>query len=766
MDCVQTFVTLAVLLTLDGALEYEKPECAHDNVTFCNLLTSIHKHNEKMAQCGRPAGAPHSINICPICRRGSAPSVLKPNSTLPDGILLKIYVVRRTIVTLVALLRTRLLSLVFQLDLVQSIRAASLRSTSRLLVANPVAGYLLSTKSPPNSVRVVTSPNHGRSINGRLPKAFVDALDEIRQEMVQLRKECKELRQENRALREDNLRQRTISKATTMTSMQLFLAPLVALMLDGILAHETPECVLQGSATFCKLLFPLYKDTEQLETTLVGVTLPNLSAAVSDAKQGVLEALRAMIGPRNYSTFRPELPEQFTIKDGALTYPRLECVHKKNTLCEHLISAHIYNVELEISLGKGKNLHLSSRISMVNLRLLSIAAYMLFVADAAPAQRSPLCDNRRANGAMWYFCGHVDGAYGANLNVLHSLNKEPFRGTKKGAEYRKEVLMANQKVSEVLQKTTEEELLTAAKEVLTAEVDVLSKVKIFCEEKENSEGRCSDVLDDLSYTVEQMVLAVMELPKVKASSLGRTIETAHTEFNEEYFGGEDTHLSIYYGWSVNATVGYFQKNSYISIQMVSAGMFVTTAYALLISVGVLSTEDLHCAYEKLSEDFCEYVQDAYQVNVDVMNKLKPKDLFDEDRKRLSEANQSILELLKKAALNDLLTAFEEALIAELQAILKLGAYCSGESHWEAEKACKVVKEELGETIEELIHAITELEIAQNSTLARVANDAYMQFEGFYLGTQSNSYLNVAVLAGTEVLNAINQQKKAEKYHAN
>ncbi|WKY13482.1 hypothetical protein Q1695_004370 [Nippostrongylus brasiliensis] len=200
------FVTLAVLLTLDGALEYEKPECAHDNVTFCNLLTSIHKHNEKMAQCGRPAGAPHSINICPICRRGSAPSVLKPNSTLPDGILLKIYVVRRTIVTLVALLRTRLLSLVFQLDLVQSIRAASLRSTSRLLVANPVAGYLLSTKSPPNSVRVVTSPNHGRSINGRLPKAFVDALDEIRQEMVQLRKECKELRQENRALREDNLR--------------------------------------------------------------------------------------------------------------------------------------------------------------------------------------------------------------------------------------------------------------------------------------------------------------------------------------------------------------------------------------------------------------------------------------------------------------------------------------------------------------------------------------------------------------------------------
>ncbi|VDL65999.1 unnamed protein product [Nippostrongylus brasiliensis] len=185
-----------------------------------------------------------------------------------------------------------------------------------------------------------------------------------------------------------------------------------------------------------------------------------------------------------------------------------------------------------------------------------------------------------------------------------------------------------------------------------------------------------------------------------------------------------------------------------------------------MSVGVLSTEDQHCAYEKLSEYFCEYVQDAYQVNVHVMNKLKPKELFDEDTKRLSEANQSILELLKKAALSDLLIAFEKALTAELQAMLKLKAYCSGESHKEAKKACKAVRDELGETIEELIHAITELEIAQNSTLARVANDAYMQFEGFYFGTQSNSYLNVAVLAGTDVLNAIIYQREIVKDHAN
>ncbi|VDL75286.1 unnamed protein product [Nippostrongylus brasiliensis] len=103
--------------------------------------------------------------------------------------------------------------------------------------------------------------------------------------------------------------------------------------------------------------------------------------------------------------------------------------------------------------------------------------------------------------------------------------------------------MANQQISQLLKKTTEEELLTTAKEALTAEVDVLSKVKIFCEEKEDSEEGCSDVLDDLSYTVEQMVLAVMELPKVKASSMGKTIETAHTKFNEKYFGEEDSNYA-------------------------------------------------------------------------------------------------------------------------------------------------------------------------------------------------------------------------------
>ncbi|WKY13480.1 hypothetical protein Q1695_004370 [Nippostrongylus brasiliensis] len=123
-----------------------------------------------------------------------------------------------------------------------------------------------------------------------------------------------------------------------MASMQLFVPLVVALSLEKILAYEEPKCVHQEKPTLCKLLLPLYKDTAELEVTLVKAALPDLSAAVSDAMQAVLEAL---------STTEKT-------KDGALAYPRLECVHKKNaTLCEHLISAHIYNVEIEISLGKG-----------------------------------------------------------------------------------------------------------------------------------------------------------------------------------------------------------------------------------------------------------------------------------------------------------------------------------------------------------------------------------------------------------------------------
>ncbi|WKY13477.1 hypothetical protein Q1695_004369 [Nippostrongylus brasiliensis] len=198
--------------------------------------------------------------------------------------------------------------------------------------------------------------------------------------------------------------------------------------------------------------------------------------------------------------------------------------------------------------------------------------------------------------------------------------------------------------------------------------------------------------------------------------------------------------------------------------MVSAGLFFTCV--LLISAEALSIQDLHCAYEETNEYFCEYVQDAYEINAEALSKLsklKPKGLFAGDRRKLRDANRLILELLKKKLLKDLLIVFEKVLKAELQAMHNLESHCSDERLEETVKAkCEHAREDVGEAIEEVIHSLTELPLVQNSTLAMVANDAYMMFEKFYtISNPEGSYAKEAAVAATRVLNAIHDQNEPE-----
>ncbi|WKY13474.1 hypothetical protein Q1695_004367 [Nippostrongylus brasiliensis] len=200
--------------------------------------------------------------------------------------------------------------------------------------------------------------------------------------------------------------------------------------------------------------------------------------------------------------------------------------------------------------------------------------------------------------------------------------------------------------------------------------------------------------------------------------------------------------------------------------MVSAVLFLTAVYALLISVGALSSGDLQCAYEKMNEYFCDYVQAAYQMNVKGMSKLeklKSKHRIGDDRRRVSDANQSILELLKKTELKGLLIAFKTALSEEVYAMLELKSHCSeGELGRTAKAQCEAASNDLGKAIEELIQALIELPIGHISTLSGAVTDAYMTFEDFYTrGNPEDSYSNEAVVAGTRVLNAVAYQFEVE-----
>ncbi|WKY13475.1 hypothetical protein Q1695_004368 [Nippostrongylus brasiliensis] len=181
----------------------------------------------------------------------------------------------------------------------------------------------------------------------------------------------------------------------------------------------------------------------------------------------------------------------------------------------------------------------------------------------------------------------------------------------------------------------------------------------------------------------------------------------------------------------------------------------------IFKVRAESILDLECAYEETSEEFCEYVLDAYEANTEAISVLKPNRTFFGDKRTLRGANRLIRVLLRKTELTDVLIAVEKVLEADLNALVELKAHCSDGSLEETERTrCKEAGDHPGDAPEELVHAITKLPLEQNSTLAKEADEAYLQFGGFYQGTLRQQHSDAALTLGNKVLETLTNQIKA------
>ncbi|WKY13483.1 hypothetical protein Q1695_004371 [Nippostrongylus brasiliensis] len=226
---MQPFVSLAVVLILDGTLTNTAPECQLPNITLCTLLNWIYRHNVEL-----------EISL-------GGDTALRD---IRDGVL-----------------------------------AANVAPFVSLVAFLVLDGALANTapkcKLPNATLCTLLGRIHKQNEELEISLAGAVSMQDIKEAISAA----------NKAVLEALESQKTISKAIRMASMQLFVPLVVALSLEKILAYEEPKCVHQEKPTLCKLLLPLYKDTAELEVTLVKAALPDLSAAVSDAMQAVLEAL-------------------------------------------------------------------------------------------------------------------------------------------------------------------------------------------------------------------------------------------------------------------------------------------------------------------------------------------------------------------------------------------------------------------------------------------------------------------------------------------
>ncbi|VDL63155.1 unnamed protein product [Nippostrongylus brasiliensis] len=289
-----------------------------------------------------------------------------------------------------------------------------------------------------------------------------------------------------------------------------------------------------------------------------------------------------------------------------------------------------------------------------------------------------------------YFCEYVQDAYEANADALSTLNK--LKPKPLFAGDRRKLRDANRLILELLKKKGLKDLLIVFEKVLKAELQAMDNLKSHCSHErleETVKAKCEQAREDVGEAIEEVLHAFTELPLVQNSTLAR--------------------------------------------------------------VGAESILDLECAYEEINEDFCEYVLAAYEANAEAVSVLKPIRKFADDKNKLRKANQLIRDLLKKTELMDLLIAIEKALSAELTAMADLQVHCSDESLEEIEKTkCEEARIAAGDATEELVSSIVELPLEQNSTLAKEANAAYVQFGGFYEGDIKKKFPDAALTLGNGV----------------
>ncbi|VDL72909.1 unnamed protein product [Nippostrongylus brasiliensis] len=128
---------------------------------------------------------------------------------------------------------------------------------------------------------------------------------------------------------------------------------------------------------------------------------------------------------------------------------------------------------------------------------------------------------------------------------------------------------------------------------------------------------------------------------------------------------------------------------------------------------------LNCQTE--SANFCNQLTFAYDANTMAEHNLDG-DKFKDDRKRVSLANQRVLDVLKKRNESELRDALRRALYSETHALFNVRVSCKGQERWSS--ACQLGASFLCFATEGLVNAI--IEMAEGVQKKKISN-AYKRY---------------------------------------
>ncbi|WKY13469.1 hypothetical protein Q1695_004364 [Nippostrongylus brasiliensis] len=126
---------------------------------------------------------------------------------------------------------------------------------------------------------------------------------------------------------------------------------------------------------------------------------------------------------------------------------------------------------------------------------------------------------------------------------------------------------------------------------------------------------------------------------------------------------------------------------------------------------------------------------------------------EEYKKGISDANQKLLEVLKKTETNELLVALKEALAAEGSVLSKVKDFCNGDKR--SDRRCAEVVQRFADAIDALVRGVSELPL--ESSMRQTISEAYTNYEDEYYGSENSDYAQLALTLAETVAAALPSQ---------